>query len=332
MASLGILGGTFNPPHLGHLVMGQEALDQLDLDRVVLMPVSEPPHKEAEDDPGAEARVELCRLAVAGDERFEVSTLEVDRGGASYTIDTLRELHASTPEHELTFIVGGDMAYSLPSWREPAAVLALARLAVAEREELRRHDIAARLAPLAPPERIRFFDMPRIDHPAPRGRQPADPVPGAGRRRNRDRIAIPIPTSSGEACRMTMSPDRLATIIAAHAADKKARDIVALDLRQIAGYTDFFVICTGNTDRQTKAIHDGIHLGLKQEDGLLPRRVEGLAEARWILMDYLDVVVHVFTPETRDFYRLEALWGDVPRREFDPQELPPVAGAGRAAS
>jgi ribosome-associated protein len=130
---------------------------------------------------------------------------------------------------------------------------------------------------------------------------------------------------------MTMSPDRLATTIAAHAADKKARDIVALDLRQIAGYTDFFVICTGNTDRQAKAIHDGIHLGLKQEDGLLPRRVEGLSEARWILMDYLDVVVHVFTPETRDFYRLEALWGDVPRREFDPQELPPVAGAGRVA-
>jgi ribosome-associated protein len=128
-----------------------------------------------------------------------------------------------------------------------------------------------------------------------------------------------------------MSPDRLATTIAAHAADKKARDIVALDLREIAGYTDFFVICTGNTDRQTKAIHDGIHLGLKQEDGLLPRRVEGLSEARWILMDYLDVVVHVFTPETRDFYRLEALWGDVPRREFDPQELPPVAGAGRVA-
>jgi nicotinate-nucleotide adenylyltransferase len=163
MASLGILGGTFNPPHLGHLVMAQEAWDQLDLDRVVLMPVSEPPHKETDDDPGAEARVELCRLAVAGDERFAVSTQEVDRGGASYTVDTLRELHASAPEHELTFIVGGDMAYSLPSWREPAAVLQLARLAVAEREELRRHDIAARLERLAPPGRIRFFDMPRMD-------------------------------------------------------------------------------------------------------------------------------------------------------------------------
>jgi ribosome-associated protein len=120
---------------------------------------------------------------------------------------------------------------------------------------------------------------------------------------------------------MTLSPERLATTIAAHAADKKAIDIVALDLREVAGYTDFFVICSGNTDRQTKAIHDAIHLGLKKHRGLLPRRVEGLAEARWILMDYLDVVVHVFTPETRDYYRLEALWGDVPRLELDPEEL-----------
>ena len=120
---------------------------------------------------------------------------------------------------------------------------------------------------------------------------------------------------------MTLSPERLATTIAAHAADKKAIDIVALDLREVAGYTDFFVICSGNTDRQTKAIHDAIHLGLKKHHGVLPRRVEGLGEARWVLMDYLDVVVHVFTPETRDYYRLEALWGDVPRLEYDPEEL-----------
>jgi ribosome-associated protein len=115
----------------------------------------------------------------------------------------------------------------------------------------------------------------------------------------------------------TLAPERLAAVIAEHASDKKAVDIVALDLRGVAGYTDFFVVCSGNTDRQTKAIHDGIHMGLKKDHGVLPRRVEGISEASWILMDYLDVVVHVFTPETRDFYRLEALWGDVPRREFD---------------
>lgn len=111
-----------------------------------------------------------------------------------------------------------------------------------------------------------------------------------------------------------MSPDRLAELIAGYAADVKAIDLVELDLRDVLGYTDYFVICSGNTDRQTKAIHDRIHQGLKNEHGLLPRRVEGLAEARWILMDYLDVVVHVFTPEAREFYRLEQLWGEAPKR------------------
>jgi ribosome-associated protein len=106
----------------------------------------------------------------------------------------------------------------------------------------------------------------------------------------------------------------LAHAIAGFADEKKAADIVELDLRGVLGYTDYFVVCSGNTERQTKAIHDGVHLGMKNEHALLPRRVEGLGESRWILMDYLDVVVHVFTPETRDFYRLEQLWGEVPAR------------------
>jgi nicotinate-nucleotide adenylyltransferase len=163
MGYIGILGGTFNPPHIGHLVMAQEALDQLDLERVVLMPVAVPPHKEARDDIGAAGRVELCELAVQDEDRLAVSTLEVDRGGASYTVDTLRVLDDLEPEHELIFIVGGDMAQSLPSWREPEAILGLARLAVAEREGVRREDIARRLDSLHSGDRVVFFDMPRID-------------------------------------------------------------------------------------------------------------------------------------------------------------------------
>ena len=100
--------------------------------------------------------------------------------------------------------------------------------------------------------------------------------------------------------------------IAAIASDKKARDIRVIDLRGIVSYTDFFVICSGGTERQTKAIHDAIHRDLKDDQGLLPRRTEGDRQARWILMDYLDVVVHVFTPEARAFYRLEQLWGEAP--------------------
>jgi ribosome-associated protein len=107
-----------------------------------------------------------------------------------------------------------------------------------------------------------------------------------------------------------MTPEDLAAAAIEYAADRKALDIVQLDLRGIIGYTDYFVICTGRTDRQAKAIHDAIHQGMKNEHGRLPRRVEGLSQARWILMDYLDVVVHVFTPETREYYRLEQLWGE----------------------
>jgi ribosome-associated protein len=109
-----------------------------------------------------------------------------------------------------------------------------------------------------------------------------------------------------------MTPEDLAAAAIDYAADRKALDIVQLDLRGIIGYTDYFVICTGRSDRQVKAIHDAIHHGMKSEHGRLPRRVEGVSDAKWILMDYLDVVVHVFTPETREYYRLEQLWGEAP--------------------
>jgi ribosome-associated protein len=115
-----------------------------------------------------------------------------------------------------------------------------------------------------------------------------------------------------------MNPEEIAYAVAGFAADRKALDIVQLDLRGIIGYTDYFVICSGRSERQTKAIHDAIYEGMKSEHGILPRRVEGLPGARWILLDYLDIVVHVFTPETREFYRLEQLWGEAPAKTFTP--------------
>ena len=115
-----------------------------------------------------------------------------------------------------------------------------------------------------------------------------------------------------------MTPEEIAYAVAGFAVDRKALDIVQLDLKGIIGYTDYFLICSGRSERQTKAIHDAIHEGMKSEHGVLPRRVEGLPGARWILMDYLDVVVHVFTPEAREFYRLEQLWGEAPARTFAP--------------
>lgn len=161
---LGILGGTFNPPHLGHLLIAQEAYDQVGLDEVLFMPVATPPHKDAAGDPGPDARLAMVAAAIQDDARFAASDLEIRRGGPSYTVDTLRALHATFPGSELTFIVGGDMAASLPTWRDPADVVSLARLAVAEREGTRRADILERLATVpGAVERVDFFDLPRID-------------------------------------------------------------------------------------------------------------------------------------------------------------------------
>jgi nicotinate-nucleotide adenylyltransferase len=164
VARVGILGGTFNPPHVAHLVCASEAASQLRLDRVLLTPVAVPPHTRPRNDPGASERLELCRLAAAGDERLEVCDLEVARGGPSYTVQTLRELRARTPGDELTFILGADVALGLPSWREPEVVIELATLAVAERAGAARAEIEACLEQaFGGRAAYELFDMPRID-------------------------------------------------------------------------------------------------------------------------------------------------------------------------
>jgi nicotinate-nucleotide adenylyltransferase len=163
VSRLGILGGTFNPPHVGHLECARHAHDDLDLDRVVLVVAAIPPHKATPEDPGVDHRLAMCRLLAGGESWLEVSDLEARRPGPSYTITTLTEIHALQPGDELNLIVGGDMALSLPTWHEPEAILGLAGLAVAERSGMRRSDVVDQLSRLAGGDRVRFLDMPRLD-------------------------------------------------------------------------------------------------------------------------------------------------------------------------
>ena len=115
----------------------------------------------------------------------------------------------------------------------------------------------------------------------------------------------------------TLTPLDHARRIAGLAQEKLAQDVLILDMRPVCSYTDFFVLATGQNPRQTKAIWDEVHERLKHDEGSLPRSVAGERDGRWIVGDYLDVVFHVFTPESRDYYRLEELWGDVPSIELD---------------
>jgi nicotinate-nucleotide adenylyltransferase len=160
---LGVLGGTFNPPHLGHLVCAQEAYLHLDLARVTLIPARIPPHKPVDEEPGVEHRLEMCRLAIGGHEdQFAVSDVEARREGPSYTVDTLEELHVREPESELFLIVGADVAIGFPTWREPERVLSLASLAVAQRPGTAREAVERALAEVPGGEGAEFFPMPEI--------------------------------------------------------------------------------------------------------------------------------------------------------------------------
>jgi ribosome-associated protein len=114
-----------------------------------------------------------------------------------------------------------------------------------------------------------------------------------------------------------LSPLEQARRIAALVQDKLARDVVILDMRPVCSYTDYFVVCTGGNARQTAAIWDEVHGRLKHDNDLLPKSVEGTTEGSWIIADYIDVVLHVFTPEAREFYRLEDLWDDVPHEAVE---------------
>jgi nicotinate-nucleotide adenylyltransferase len=158
----GVLGSAFNPPHLGHLALAQEALWQLGLERVLLVPAGDPPHKRIADDPGRELRLAMTRLAASEDARFEASTLEVEREGPSYTYETLEELAQETGDSRLVFVMGADAAVGLESWREPERVVSLAELAIARRSGIANADVAAVLRNLGATERATMLEMPQF--------------------------------------------------------------------------------------------------------------------------------------------------------------------------
>jgi nicotinate-nucleotide adenylyltransferase len=158
----GVLGSAFNPPHLGHLALAQEALWQLGLEQVLLVPTGEAPHKRIAEDPGRELRLAMTRLAASDDARFTASTVEVEREGPSYTYETLEELAEQTGDSELVFVMGADAAVGLESWRNPQRVVELARLAIARRAGIADAEVAAMLRSLGAEDRATMLEMPQF--------------------------------------------------------------------------------------------------------------------------------------------------------------------------
>lgn len=163
---IGVLGSAFNPPHVGHLVLAQEAAVRLGLAEVLLVPTGVAPHKEIESDPGTEARREMTDLAAAGNALLRVEPLEVEaaaRGeGPSYTYLTLEGLLERDPAIEPVLLIGADAALSLAEWRCPERIVELARLGVAMRPGVKRDAVAAALAELGPARGVDYLEMPQV--------------------------------------------------------------------------------------------------------------------------------------------------------------------------
>jgi nicotinate-nucleotide adenylyltransferase len=378
--AIGILGGTFDPVHVGHLALAREALRTLDLERVLFVPNAQPPHKDSRDVSPAHQREAMLALAIEGEPAFELSRVELERAGPSYAVDTVAELAAlsrTAGRPEPWFILSAEVLDDFHTWRQPQRILDLCRVAVSPRsgaQPLDRHWLSAHfpgredrfaflpgpvldvasttirervaagepIGGLVPPSVERYIRASGLYRGAAAGSiidgidaeegegqvadeqestmidgeadgSAADPRAATPRGLPSRRHPVRPGASRGEGV-IDPGPVDEAALAMAHrivelASAKKASDIVLLDVRGQTTMTDYFVICSGASDRQLGAIADGITEGLHADGTSLLSR-EGDASSHWVLLDVGGVIVHVMSGPEREFYQLEKLWSN----------------------
>lgn len=348
--ALGILGGTFDPVHVGHLALARHALDVLDLERVLFVPNANPPHKEDQPVTAASEREAMVRLAIADEPRLVLSRVELEREGPSYAVDTVAEIAGQSRSEgrpEPWFILSAEAFAEFDMWRDPERILEMCRLAVAPRAGAEVSLSEAMVATFPGfEERITFLSGPMVDVASTDIRElvatgqaidalvpalvaerirdhdlykrsDADEMTEGPDPRNAARPGLPTTRpESGIVATGVAMPDAvdadvlaLAHRIVEAASDKKAADIVLLDVRSQTTMTDYFVLCSGASDRQLGAIADGIIVAAK-ESGIPPVSREGDANSHWLLVDFGGVIVHVMSAPEREFYQLEKLWSE----------------------
>ncbi len=360
--SIGILGGTFDPFHDGHLALARAARDELGLERILVVPAAVPPHKVGRSISPPDVRLAMVVAGIAGEPRLVASRLELDRSGPSWTVDTVADLvaaeRAAGRDPDITVILSAESFAGLATWHEPERLLDLARIAVGPRpghpppdragierafpgrgrrvtviggptvdvsaSEVRRR--AARGEPLdglVPPgvadviAAHRLYrhpepeeDRPIVTEPATDAAMPGGGPPPTATSPRPDGLPSRDPAGAGAAATMSERASLdLGRRIVELAEDKKAADIILLDLTGLTTMADAFVICSGGSERQLDAIADGIIEGMRAER-VRPIGREGTASSHWVLVDFGAVVVHVFTPPEREYYSLEKRWSE----------------------
>ena len=330
------MGGTFDPIHHGHLVAASEVADLFDLDEVVFVPTGQPWQKRDRTVTAAEDRYLMTVIATAANPRFSVSRVDIDRGGATYTKDTLRDLRALNPDADLYFITGADALGSILSWQNWEDLFSLARFVGVSRPgyELDGEHIAAAMKEL-PADALKLVEVPgagdlveRLPQ-AGRTRQ-THLVPGTRRRRAVRHQARSLSRDSSRdkgTPRMTANAEaiHMATIAAQAASAKLADDVVVIDVSDQLVITDCFVVASASNDRQVNAIVDEVEEKMRLA-GYKPARREGTREGRWVLLDYIDIVAHIQHQDERNFYALDRLWRDCPVIPVDLDAVPDARG------
>lgn len=325
----GILGGTFDPPHNAHLAMARAARSQLGLDVVRLMPAGDPWQKREAGVSAALHRLAMVELLAADDTGVVVDTTEITRSGPSYMIETIERLGQSLDER-VVLILGADAAVGIPTWHRAEELVSLVDFAVVPRSGIERRDVES-----AVDGSVTWLEMDPVDVSSTRIRQ----LVGSGG----DYAALVPETVLGyiEAHGLYVSPEsregtslssapmtkrsNIATpdaILAARAAaaaidEKSGEDIALLDLSDLLVVTDVFVLATGTSRRNVLTLADEAVEALRTLDRR-PIRKEGTDHGQWVLLDYGDVVIHIFDQPTREYYDLERLWAWAPRIEFQP--------------
>jgi len=329
---LGLLGGTFNPIHLGHVQAARIVKDRCRLDRVLFIPSFIPPHKEDQDVASAEHRFNMVRLAVAGEPDFEASAVEIEARGTSYSIHTLDRIKDRYPEAEVFFILGIDAFVEIATWKDHEKVLDRCSFIVISRPG-HRLDEARKVLGGRLEDRISYLNEDEKPGDSPLSAGPAilllqiDALDIASsdirRRLHRgssiaglaaDPVREYIKENGLYMTNQEILPAEIKLCVDA-AENKKAEDILVIDLRGISSFTDYFIVMHGNSNKQNQAIFEGLDQTLKQQE-IRPLSVEGKRHAEWILMDYGSFIIHIFSPTARAYYALEKLWGDGIKHAF----------------
>ncbi len=321
----GIFGGTFNPPHNGHLALTQSLQKKLGLDRIFVVPNFLSPLKSQTDSPSPEHRSEMTKLAFStyGD-KFEVDLREIERGEVSYTIDTIESFLKEYPNDQAFLLMGEDQFEKLDEWKNPADILALIDVIVASRPNHHFPETLAEMpkvvqslaiehgfnsVELKTDKTIQFVTIPEVEISASELRK---------KLRTRQPVEKYLPLSVESYIRDQGLYRNLAEKIKDYKAftafcakfldSKKAIDIKALDMSEMSAPFEYTIITSGTSTRQTTSMAQGLVQAIKQEFGVFPQGIEGTGEGRWVAIDYGSLSVHIFYDFVRHEYSLEDIW------------------------